>query len=36
LDKLAANGTKKHCKNCGFRNECPSSAIAMGNNDSHS
>lgn len=34
LDKLAANGTKKHCKNCGFRNECPSSAIAMGNNDS--
>ena len=29
LDKLAANGTKKHCKNCGFRNECPSSATTL-------
>lgn len=33
LDKLAANGSKKNCKNCGFRNECPSSAISMKNND---
>ena len=29
LDKLAANGTKKNCKNCGFRNECPSSATLL-------
>lgn len=36
LDKLAANGTKRHCENCGFRNECPSSAIAIQNNKSYS
>jgi hypothetical protein len=29
LDKLAANGTKKNCSNCGFRNECPSSATLL-------
>jgi len=31
LDKVAANGTKNNCKNCGFRGECPSSAIANAN-----
>ncbi|RZD52090.1 MAG: hypothetical protein CXT67_07140 [Methanobacteriota archaeon] len=29
LDKLAVNATKKNCKSCGFRNECPSSATTL-------